>query len=129
VSIICLAAGLLLAPLGEAITLRWTHSVQLIVWEEDYRVKDGTLHLTSARVRGTGAGMEPPPDAVLRDGAWHYAPALPPLPLLQLRHSAHVPPYVLCNGIECRSAPAWLPGLPDDAILELRPCSATQDPR
>lgn len=121
---ICLAAGLLLAPLGETLTLRWTHSIQRIVWEEDYRLQDGALRLTSARVRGTGAGMEPPPEALLRNGAWHYTPSLPPLPVLHLRHSAHVPPYILCAKEDCKPVPAWLPGLPEDAVLELRPCAA-----
>ncbi|HEX5803000.1 MAG TPA: DUF1850 domain-containing protein [Azospira sp.] len=120
---LCLAAGLLVAPLGEAVTLRWTHSIQKTVWEEDYRLADGRLLLVEARVQGTGAGMEPPDGAVLKDGAWHYRPPLPPLPGVQLRHSPHVPPYVLCAGTDCRPAPHWLPGLPDDAVLELAPCA------
>lgn len=125
-SALCLAAGLLLAPLGEAVTLRWTHSVQRILWEEDYRAQDGALRLTSARVQGTGAGMEPPPDAVLRDGAWHYTPALPPLPEVQLRHSPYVQPYIICASGQCRPPTAWLPGLPADAVLTLRPCTAAE---
>jgi hypothetical protein len=122
VSALCLAAGLLLAPLGEAVTLRWTHSVQRSVWEEDYRLEAGALRLTSARVQGTGAGMEPPPDSVLRDGAWHYTPALPLLPEVQLRHSPHVQPYIICVAGQCRPVTAWLPGLPAEAVLTLRPC-------
>lgn len=126
-SALCLAAGLLLAPLGEAVTLRWTHSVQHSLWEEDYRAQDGALRLTSARVRGTGAGMEPPADAVLGDdGAWHYRPALPPLPEVQLRHSPYVQPYTLCAAGQCRPPTAWLPGLADDAVLTLRPCTADE---
>lgn len=121
-SALCLAAGLLLAPLGEAVTLRWTHSVQLIIWEEDYRLVDGAMRLSSARVRGTGAGMEPPPDAVLHDGAWHYTPPLPLLPEVQLRHSPHVAPYIVCVAGQCRPVSDWLPGLPTEAVLTLRPC-------
>ena len=77
---LCLVAGLLVAQFGDDITLRWTHSIQKIVWEEDYRREGGALRLVEARVRGTGAGMEPPANAVLREGAWHYTPTLPPLP-------------------------------------------------
>lgn len=128
-SALCLAAGLLLAPLGEAVTLRWTHSVQRSVWEEDYRLEAGALRLTSARVQGTGAGMEPPPDSVLRDGAWHYTPALPLLPEVQLRHSPHVQPYIICVTGKCLPVTAWLPGLPAEAVLTLRPCRGDEAER
>jgi hypothetical protein len=129
VSAICLAAGLLLAPLGEAVTLRWTHSVQRSVWEEDYRLEAGALRLTSARVEGTGAGMEPPADSVLRDGAWHYTPPLPLLPEVQLRHSPHVQPYIICVAGKCRPVTAWLPGLPAESVLILRPCQSDEAER
>jgi hypothetical protein len=122
VSGICLIAGLLLAPLGDQLTLRWTHSVQKTLWEEDYRAAAGGLRLVEARVRGSGAGMEPPADAVLQDGAWHYAPALPLLPRVALRHSPHVAPYVVCARDRCRPLPDWLPGLADDTVVELAPC-------
>lgn len=121
---ICLVAGLLVAQFGDAITLRWTHSIEKIVWEEDYRRMGNNLRLVEARVRGTGAGMEPPPGAVLKDGAWHYVPALPVLPRVALRHSPHVPPYVVCTDGRCQTASAWLPGLPPDAIMSLEPCGS-----
>lgn len=121
-NVICLVAGLLMVPLGEAITLQWTHSVQKTLWEEDYQLAGERLLLTSARVRATGAGMEPPPDAVFHDGAWHYRPMLPPLPSVQMRHSPYVAPYTVCHGTDCRTPAAWLPGLPEESILELRPC-------
>jgi len=123
---ICLVAGLLLAPLGEAITLRWTHSIQKTVWEEDYRLEANALRLVAARVRGTGAGMEPPPDAVLKEGAWHYAPALPLLPQVALRHSPYAAPYIVCVAATCKPVDAWLPGLPDETVLELKPCAARE---
>ena len=119
---ICLIAGLLIAPLGDAVTLRWTHSIEKILWEEDYRLEANALRIVEARVRGTGAGMEPPAGAVLRDGAWHYTPLLPPLPRLLLRHSPYVPPYILCATGDCKPVTAWLPSLPEEAVLELSPC-------
>ena len=121
-SAICLAAGLLIAPLGEAITLRWTHSIQKTLWEEDYRRQGQMLLLEAARIEGTGAGMEAPADAVLRDGAWHYKPAISSLPKLELRHSPHVAPYIICVAGECRPLPAWLPAVDSDTVVELRPC-------
>lgn len=121
-SVLCLVAGLMLVPVGEAVTLRWEHSVQKVLWEEDYRGVDGKLHLLTARVRGSGAGMEAPLHAVFLEGAWHYQPSLAPLNELVLRHSPYVAPYVLCNAQHCQSLPEWLPGLEADLVL-LRPCS------
>lgn len=121
-SAICLVAGLLMVPLGETITLRWTHSIQKTLWEEDYRRQGNMLLLEAARIQGTGAGMEPPPDAILRDGAWHYKPAIGALPNLRLRHSPHVPPYIICVATDCRPLPAWLPGIESDTVVELQPC-------
>ncbi len=120
---ICLIAGLLVAPLGEAITVQWTHSIEKILWEEDYRLEPDGLRLIEARVRGSGAGMEPPEGALFRAGSWHYVPRLSALPLIQLRHSPYVRPYVICNAERCRSVTDWLSDLPDNAILELAPCS------
>lgn len=119
---LCLIAGLLIAPLSDAIMLRWTHSVQKVAWEEDYRRADHSLELVAARVRGTGAGMEPPADAVFRDGAWHYTPSLLPLPGITLRHSPHADPYIICNDTLCQPVSDWLPGLPEEAILKITPC-------
>jgi hypothetical protein len=119
---ICLVAGLLIAQFGDDITLRWTHSIQKTVWEEDYRLEQDALRLVEARVRGTGAGMEPPAGSVLKDGAWRYTPSLPLLPRIALRHSPYVPPYIVCAAGRCQPVDAWLPGLPDDAVIDLAPC-------
>lgn len=119
---LCLVAGLMIVPLGDAVTLRWIHSIEKIAWEEDYRREDDQLRIVEARVRGSGAGMEPPPGAVLRDGVWHYVPALGLLPKVTLRHSRHVPPYILCSPTVCRAIDDWLPSLADDDTAQLRPC-------
>lgn len=123
---LCLVAGLLVAPLGDAITLRWTHSVQKTVWEEDWRLEGDALRLAQARVAGTGAGMEPPPEARFERGLWRWTPALAPLPRVLLRHSPHVPPYEVCAARRCQPLPDWLPGLPADAVVELAPCAAAR---
>lgn len=119
---ICLIAGLLLAHCGEQATLSWTHSIEKIAWEEDYRCEGDALRLVEARVGGTGAGMEPPAGAILRNGAWHYQPQLPPLPEVQLRHSPYVPPYTICCDGRCQPLPAWLPDLPEEGVVTLAPC-------
>lgn len=78
---LCLSAGgVTLALAVEAFSLSWTHSVERTGWHEDWRVTEAGLVVEGAAVTGSGAGMTVPEGAVLRDGAWHYRPALPPLP-------------------------------------------------
>ena len=88
-----------------AFTLGWTHSVEKTSWEEDWQVVDGGLALVEARIQGSGAGMEPPEGAVLRDGVWHYAPA-PRARLhasLSLAVSPYTQPYRFCIDGRCRT--------------------------
>jgi hypothetical protein len=120
---ICLAAGVLAATLPlSTFTLAWTHSIEKIRWEEDYRVVASRLVLEDARIRGSGAGMEPPPDARLDHGVWHYRPHLPPLQRLRLTHSRYTAGYEVCTAGACRPLTAVLPGLPDYAVVEVTPC-------
>ena len=107
---ISLGAGALHAFIATTqFTLAWTHSIEKIRWEEDYRAVSGSLELTEARVRGSGAGMEPPAGAVLRDGAWHYRPALPPQAALHLARSTYVRDYEVCVDGVCRPLVDWIP--------------------
>jgi hypothetical protein len=58
---LCLAAGAAGAVLAvNGFTLAWMHSIEKIRWEEDWRIVGRELVITEARIRGTGAGMEPP---------------------------------------------------------------------
>ncbi|MFZ5558537.1 MAG: DUF1850 domain-containing protein [Pseudomonadota bacterium] len=101
---LCLAVDMMVRaalPAAE-FTLAWTHSVEKVLWEEDYRVERDGLVPLAARVRGAGAGMEPPPGAVLRDGAWRYRPAVGALPRLALTVSPHAADYRLCAGGRCK---------------------------
>jgi len=76
---LCLAAGGKIAALAfTAFTLSWTHSVEHIRWEEDWHLTPAGLTLVQARVKGTGAGMEPPPEARLDRGWWRWQPQLKP---------------------------------------------------
>src|SRR5690606_23223998 len=55
--VICLVAGKVIAPLmAGAMTLAWTHSVENIAWEEDWRATPAGLEIVEARVKGSGAG-------------------------------------------------------------------------
>ena len=61
---LCLVAGSLQVSLPVTqFGLRWQHSIEKIEWAEDYEVAGPWLHLSQARIRGSGAGMEPPEGA------------------------------------------------------------------
>lgn len=97
-----LEAGRMLTLAGLAFTLSWSHSVEKTGWEEDWKVTPAGLELSEARIRGSGAGMEPPPSAVLRNGWWVYAPARPPLPELVLAASgATAGGWKICDSEQC----------------------------
>ncbi len=129
---LCLATALAVAhipfPAGSSgFTLAWTHSVERVRWEEDYRVVGGRLELVEARVRGSGAGMEPPEGALLESGWWRYRPDLPPFRELVLAASAFGGGYELCLADGCRPLASRLPERDGDAgPVRLRPCP---DPR
>jgi hypothetical protein len=120
---ICLMAGTIAASLTvDAFTLAWTHSIEKVRWEEDWRIVAGSLHISQARIRGSGAGMEPPSDAVLRDGVWHYRPPLPPQISLRLTHSPHTAGYELCFAGSCQPLAHYLPGVDNNVVIDLRAC-------
>ncbi|EKF19219.1 DUF1850 domain-containing protein [Nitratireductor pacificus] len=76
---LCVLAGGKAATIAATLfTLSWTHSVEKIRWEEDWRVSPAGLEIVEARVQGSGAGMEPPPEARFSEGWWRYRPPLPP---------------------------------------------------
>jgi hypothetical protein len=58
---LCLAsAGVVKILSVAAFTLVWTHSIEKVDWQEDWRIMSHGLELVQARVKGSGAGMEPP---------------------------------------------------------------------
>jgi hypothetical protein len=124
--LICLSAGAVTAALAAAqFTLAWTHSIEKIRWEEDWRIASGSLVAVEARIRGSGAGMEIPDGAVLKGGIWHYRPALPPQRELRLARSpfgAGGTDYTLCVAGNCRLLADWLPGIDNSTDAIVRPC-------
>lgn len=117
------ATGALISLLsGNSFTLGWTHSIEKIRWEEDYRVVGAMLHLTEARIQGSGAGMEPPPGATLKDGSWVYHPELPMMPSLHLARAGVTPDYEVCTATGCRDLGGLL-AEPDAKLVELVPCA------
>lgn len=125
---LCLAAGTVSAMLAlQSFTLAWTHSIEKVRWEEDWRIEGRKLEIVEARIRGTGAGMEPPADAVLRNGVWHYRPAVAPMDRLMLANSPYAAGYELCSEGVCRLLVDYLPEI--DATVTLTPCETPPEPR
>jgi hypothetical protein len=74
---ICLSVGAVIVSIAaQQFTLSWTHSVERILWQEDWRVRGQKLSLVEARIKSNGAGMEVPDGAVLKNGVWHYGISL-----------------------------------------------------
>lgn len=100
-------------------TLGWTHSVEKTGWEEQWRIAGETLQLEEARVRGSGAGMEPGEGAVLIDGWWVWKPAAAPMRELLLAASgATVGGWRLCSGGACKDI-----GATASEAVRVAPCA------
>ena len=101
---LCFAtAGAVKALALTAFTLVWTHSIEKIDWQEDWRVTPDGLELVQARVKGTGAGMEPPPEARLVDGWFQWQPQRAPMPEVVLGNSGAAGEWRVCHDDGCRT--------------------------
>ncbi len=122
-------AGSAAAPVfvaGTHFTLSWMHSIEKVRWEEDYVVQTPTpgqalrLDAVQARVQGSAAGMEPPPDAVLHKGWYVYTPSIPYVDSLPLTRSEFTADFTLCADGVCHLMAHWLPS--DGGVTHLTPC-------
>lgn len=109
----------------ESFTLAWTHTIEKVRWEEDYRVlsdqQPAVLYAVSARIKGSAAGMEPPPDAVLHNGWYHYEPQQVNPQVLLLTRSEFSPDYEWCDVSGCVPLSAKIPR--DGGVTILQACS------
>ena len=122
---ICLiVAGVVRATLpGPEFTLAWTHSVEKTRWEETYRIDGDRLMLVTARVEGSGAGMEPPPSAQLRDGRWTWRPQSAH-PELRLTESTFTRDYTLCANGRCTDLGERIGATAEGEVVSVRACEA-----
>jgi hypothetical protein len=98
VSAFCLLAltgALLWRSEAPQLTLRWTHSIEKTTWEEVWQRDAAGLVLTEARIEGSGAGMEPPPDARKEGRFWVWSPMLT-IAEVNLAHSGAAGDWLLC---------------------------------
>ena len=101
---LCLASAGVVKTLSlAAFTLVWTHSIEKVDWQEDWRVTPQGLVLLQARVKGSGAGMEPPPEARLVDGWFQWRPNRAAMPQVVLGNSGAAGEWRLCNDGNCRT--------------------------
>ena len=118
----CLVLGATLLALSEPrFTLSWLHSVERVEWHEDWALGPEGLRLLEFRLRGSGAGMEPGPGAVLRAG-WWVSPGDLMVPSLLLASSGATPStWRLCADGVCHQL-----GAVAGAPIPLRPCTADE---
>jgi hypothetical protein len=103
VSLCLTSAGVVKALSVAAFTLVWTHSIEKVDWQEDWRVTPTGLELVQARVKGSGAGMEPPPDARLVGGWFQWRPKREPMPEVVLANSGGAGEWRLCSDGNCKT--------------------------
>lgn len=122
-SLCILAGGKVTVLAVSAFTLSWSHSVEKTRWEEDWRITAAGLEIVEARVKGSGAGMEPPEGAVLKDGWWTYRPTVGARPTVRLAASGETGAgWTLCADQACREL-----GAEAGEPVELSACAATAD--
>ena len=102
-SLCLVSAGVVKTLSIAAFTLAWTHSIEKVEWQEDWRITPLGLELVQARIKGFGAGMEPPPDARLVDGWFQWQPKGAPMPEVILGNSGAAGEWRLCEGGNCRT--------------------------
>jgi hypothetical protein len=101
---LCLASAGVVKTLSiAAFTLAWTHSIEKTDWQEDWRVTPQGLELVQARVKGSGAGMEPPAEARLINGWFRWRPKFAPMPEVVLGNSGAAGEWRLCHDGSCRT--------------------------
>jgi hypothetical protein len=118
----CLLAAGTVARLGTvALTLAWTHSVEKIRWEEDYRATPAGIVVTQDRIQGTGAGMEPPLGSTFDGKWWRYKPDLPPQRQIVLRRSSATADWQVCIRGSCKPMGDYLTKDADPVTLATCP--------
>ena len=120
---LCLLAGETSVRLAASLlTLAWTHSIEKVEWRETWSATPAGLELVEARIKGSGAGMEPGEGARLVDGWWVWRPHRPAMPDVLLARSGATADWRLCLDGTCRSAEAILGRPQDGATIRLAVC-------
>jgi hypothetical protein len=86
-----------------ASTLVWTHAIEKVDWQQDWRITPKGLELVQARAKGSGAGMEPPPEARLVDGWFQWRPRRAPMPEVLRGNSGTAGEWRLSSEGRCKT--------------------------
>lgn len=114
----CLLVGAVAMSLASpTFDLRWTHSVERVDWVERWEVTATGLRLAEARVKGSGAGMEPGGGAVLHEGWWVWSPGTRVTELRLAASGATGAGWRLCDAVRCHDI-GLVPGEP----IVIAPC-------
>lgn len=126
---LCLAsAGVVKSLSVAAFMLTWTHSVEKTEWQEDWHLTPQGLEIVEARVKGSGAGMEPPPDARLIDGWFRWKPRLPVQAEVALGNSGLAGEWRFCSDGQCRELSAILGRPVGTGVTTMSLCKAETGP-
>jgi hypothetical protein len=109
-------------------TLAWTHTVERTEWRETWRIEAGGLVLEEARVKGSGAGIDPPSDARLEDGFYVWRPEAAAHPSIVLRRAPQAGDWRLCAASRCAPLGDWLGPEADPVRLVGGQCPADKKP-
>lgn len=97
--------------------LVWSHTIEHTRWEEVWRVLPDQLLLETARVQGSGAGMDPAPEARRVGMFWQWHP-LEAVPEIVLRRAAQAGDWQVCDDEQtCRPLGTLLPNDADPVRL------------
>lgn len=111
---LCIVSDVAIAKIAvAAFTLGWTHSVEKTRWEEVWAVTPAGLVMREVRIKGTGAGMEPPPEARF-DGTWYrWKPSPAPHQSVVLARSDAAGDWEICFGrMGCSLMAEWAAAAP-----------------
>ncbi|NEX47285.1 DUF1850 domain-containing protein [Pseudotabrizicola algicola] len=116
----CLMAGAVaLALSGPGFTLHWTHSVEKTEWVEAWELRPHSLYLLEARIKGSGAGMEPGEGAVQENGWWVWSPGTEVAELHLAASGSTGAGWRLCDGGTCHDV-----GRTAGRAIRLAPCDS-----
>jgi hypothetical protein len=119
-SLLCLAGGGAVTKLtAAAFTLTWMHTIEKIPWQEDWHIAGHQLVMDEVRLKGSGAGMDPAPEARLENGFYRWTPAQNTRDRILLRRSdaANIGDWNFCTDGQCRKIGEIVPATADPVTI------------